>query len=336
MKTIRHLLSKRAFESDVWFQIVWEWENEILAHCKYKLHSPKKYKVASPDNRYDRIIRGANLLGYPFFRRGYTLSLELTAYPIRPAEFPRDTIPWYIDYFLSHEGSKSFVNSLDRVPFALVSSREVYETIVSIDRDATKKVRHLGLSLPNIWMPKDISEWANKDYDLILMGRLPDVFSKYLSIFLEKYPETKVGLKRIENGHFNYYSSSDPSKLIGSADTRAQYMSLMKRSKAFLYSTPGIENPSRTAGFNQVTPRFLEALSCGCHPVMMYTDNADTRYYRLSDFGPSIESYEQFERELLKAIENPMDFEKTINYLNGHTTSARMEELNEIIKSFNN
>lgn len=64
---------------------------------------------------------------------------------------------------------------------------------------------------------------------------------------------------------------------------------------------------------------------------MKYADNADTRWYELSMFGPSVENYEDFERQMDKAISTSPNFSKISDYLSKHLTSIRAKELNEIL-----
>lgn len=195
-------------------------------------------------------------------------------------------------------------------------------------------IRHLGLSLPDCWMPKSVEEWYHKDFDIILIGRVSDGFQVFIDRFRKEHPEVKIADRKIEDGHYYYYNSQKPFEKIGSADSREDYMALLKRSKAFIYTTPGIDGDKKTHGLSQVTPRFLEALACGCNPVMKYQDNEDTRYYELEKFGASVGSYEDFESQLMSAIANPLDFDSTIKYLSKHLTSIRAQELTEIMKGF--
>lgn len=75
----------------------------------------------------------------------------------------------------------------------------------------------------------------------------------------------------------------------------------MRKGKMGLYSTPGIDgDESRTKGYHQVTPRFLELVATGCHIIARYSMNSDTEYYDLKSFSENIETYEQFEMAVQK------------------------------------
>jgi hypothetical protein len=111
-------------------------------------------------------------------------------------------------------------------------------------------------------------------------------------------------------------------------------MNLMSQSKVGLYATPGIDGDEiRTNGFSQITPRFLEYVSCGCHIIARYNENSDAKFYEIETFSPSIQTYEQFESNLDYALKNEINKTKYSNYLHKHYTSNRAELLKSIILS---
>lgn len=324
---IKRIVSSRVYETRPWFQIVYEWEDELSKVTGLPVISKPEISASL---RMKRLLR---YLGYPFFRFGTSLEFIMDGCPIDRRNVRKNTIPWIIDYFLSDFETEQFLESLALVPMVLLSSREAYEKMMTLaDSEQINKICHLGLSLPDKWMPKSVEEWSGKDYDLILVGRVSDGFSEYIDRYASENPKIRIAERRIEGGHYNFYSKAEPDVYVGNADTREAYMKLMHRSKAFIYTTPGIDGDKKTNGYSQVTPRFLEALACGCNPVMRYADNADTRWYELSSFSPSIESYEDFSRELKIAINTPANFKKIRNYLSKHLTSKRGEELMEILR----
>ena len=90
-----------------------------------------------------------------------------------------------------------------------------------------------------------------------------------------------------------------------------------------LYSTPGIDGgEEKTRGLSQVTPRFLEAVSSGCHVLSRYKENSDTDFFDLNRITPHISSYEQFESEFDRAIEEDVDMKVYAEYLSKHYTST--------------
>ena len=86
--------------------------------------------------------------------------------------------------------------------------------------------------------------------------------------------------------------------------------------------------------FNHVTPRFLEMIAAGCHVLCRYMPNADTEYFELSRFCPSIESYEQFEKLMNKALKESIPIDQYKQYLKKHYTSVRAQQLKDILSKY--
>lgn len=327
--------SLRAFDKGAAWQIVWEWEDEISEQLSCPVKKDFRWFHWNSDSSI-KLNTGIKLFGYPFVRLRPTIEFVMSEWLLKKGRFAPNTIPWIIDFFLDEHDTTRFIEKTKTTRLTLISSKEAYEKIIDINKQKLNRklnIHHLGLSLPDRWMPTDSHAWMNKDYDLILLGRIPEQLNSYLSIFGKKYPNVSIGVRRIENGSFALFDSKT-NELIGLADSRANYLNLLKRTKAFLYATPGVGGDKETRGYSQVTPRFLEALACGCNMVMMYPDNPDTHYYELEKFGPSVQSYEEFEAELLKAIHAQPDFDKITTYLKKHTTSTRVAELKQILLSY--
>ena len=102
--------------------------------------------------------------------------------------------------------------------------------------------------------------------------------------------------------------------------------------EGIVYSTPGIDGgETRTNGFNQITPRFLELIACGCHVIARYPSNPDTDYYEINKFCPNIEDYLQFEKRLDYCLETEVNLDNYRHYLLKHYTSVRCKELQHAI-----
>jgi hypothetical protein len=109
-------------------------------------------------------------------------------------------------------------------------------------------------------------------------------------------------------------------------------MDLMRQARAAFYTTPGIDGQEkRTQGFNQVTPRFLEMLACGCHVLTRYASNPDTLFFELERISESIDSYEVFEHQLNLARRESIDADMYQQILSKHWTSERAKLLQTIL-----
>ena len=241
----------------------------------------------------------------------------------------RNIIPCIIDFYLRDPRLvRLWYCTYWRNPVICVSSREVYEYL-SVDL-GLQKIRHLPLSLSDRYRITAETHF-DKPYDLMIAGRQDSVLSEYLNKYLAQHPETTFIRRVIADGQSKYIDQS--GKVVSPTDTREIYMQLMRSTRACMYSTPGLDGKRRTNGFSQVTPRFLEIIAGGCYPLMRYKVNADTDYYRLADFGPSITSYEQFEKELDKARSEKADMRQYSRYLEKHYTSTVAQRLEEIIRA---
>lgn len=325
---IKSIISSRAFKQWPSYDLIYEWEDAISTTMGIPVISPSKA------NWY--LKRFFNFVSHkiPSLKRDkkYSLQFIMSAPARYSGQFGKNDIPVIVDYFIDKSNTYKFLEITKNTSLVLITSREVYEHLIANGGDATR-IKHWGLSLPDKYIPA-IDQWEGEKYDIVLLGRLSPKFKEYLNAYQSIHRKLNVLTRKIEDGHFNFYDSS--GKLIGNADTREGYFNMLHKSKVILYTTPGVDGEKMTNGFSQVTPRFLEALSCGCNLVMKYPKNPDTDYFNISAFGKSCESYEDFETEMDKALNTIADFTSRIQYLQRHCTSTRCNELNEIIKCSTN
>jgi len=242
-------------------------------------------------------------------------------------------IPWVIDFYLEDNQLSQFNISYKHHPLVLISSREVYEYLIS-KRELVKDVnfQHLALSISDNYKISSETKFE-KEYDVVLMGRQNPVLTSFFYRYLEAHPNLKYAYRKKEGDSFNYYAVHNGKEtLIGGINDREQYIDLTRKARIGFYATPDIDTDhSRAHGFNQVTPRFLELIASGAHVIARYVPNPDTEYYRLQDFSESMETYEQFEKAMDDAMKHDVDMNKYANYLAQHYTSVRAEEIKRII-----
>ena len=112
-------------------------------------------------------------------------------------------------------------------------------------------------------------------------------------------------------------------------------MKLQAQGRATLYGVQGYLD-GFTKGFYHMTPHFLEIIACGCHVLSHYPsgkDGKDAQYYEFDKFSPSIETYEEFESAMDKALNSEVDMDMYSSYLKKHYTSTRVSELKELLKN---
>ncbi|MCD7973942.1 MAG: glycosyltransferase family 1 protein [Candidatus Azobacteroides sp.] len=310
----------RAFQSWPSWDLVYEWEDVLSKEMNVPLHdrNQKLEKYA------DKFLKITNMdVNFPFLGvNGYELFWEMTAKTSKSINNHSGLIPCIIDFHLDKNQLNKFHSAYKRNPMLLISSREAFEFLK--ENNFSKTIYHFPLSISDKYK-LSIDDPLEKEYDLVLMGRLNPVLESFLKTYVKEYPDfVYVYRKEVVNNKFIYCTSD--GRTIGDISTREDYINLMKKSRIGFYSTPGIDGgEERTKGFNQVTPRFLELLVCGCHILARYKNNPDTDFYELNKFCPSIETYEAFEERMNWARKNTVNKEQYINYLENHYTSDRVK-----------
>lgn len=309
------ILTQRGWEKRPSFDLVYSWE-DLFARG---LGVPFLYRNRVVEALYRRLPGKPQV---PVRRNCFLMEME----PHVEANVynRKNIIPYWIDFFLRDSMLPALSRSYSRCPAVFVSSREVFEFLQS--RQIDLPVYHLPLSLPDHCLNED---WGRKTYDLVMMGRPNEVLSGFFRQYVESHSCTYV-YRRQEESRFLYFDQD--GNCLGNLDTHERYMDLMRRCRIGLYATPGMDaGAERTGGFSQVTPRFLEYLSAGCHVVLRYVRNADTDFYGLERFCPSIDTYEQFESRVDGCLRASVDRDLYRRYLAGHVTSARIRTLTKIL-----
>lgn len=166
-----------------------------------------------------------------------------------------------------------------------------------------------------------------KKYDFIMQGRQNKMIVEWFDQYAKTHDITYVKRGKIEHNNFPYYNNR--GEFVGMGNTREQYITLLKGSRAAFYSTPGMKGDERpeTHGFHQVTPRFLEEIGCGCNVVSFFEDNSDTDFFELSKMSRRVDSYSDFEKAMDAAISSAPDMRKYSAYLERHYTSVVAKEV---------
>lgn len=316
MIQLSSILSRRKVKHRPSWHLVFEWEDEIARALALPLRTPWH------TGWYMRSL--ARRLGLKCPREGAPmLEFVMIATAENRGRYGHRSVPWIIDWFLPDSDIPAFLKSTAACRYVLISSREAYERLMEHGADP-KRYLHLPLSLPDRYR-LDPKTQMDKDIDLALVGRNTSRLLEYARRYVDEHPGLRVVVKGPKRGGHPWVYDLEGNP-VADIDSREDYLALMKRCKLFLYSTPGIDDGKPTEGFSQVTPRFLEALACGCRPLMRYPDNPDTRYYRLEEFGPSIDSYEQFAAEADRILSTPLDLNALSNYLSTHYTSSVIKD----------
>lgn len=313
---LQNILSSRRYDTGVAHDLIYEWEDVIAR----ELDIPIKDRMHFFDNRF--AFKASGLLGpLQTFSNSFVISMTDIS-----CLNNKHIIPQIVDFYFDKNHMPQFAGYYKRNPIVLISSFEAYTVLKN--SHTSLNIAHFPLSLPDKYRITDLSKFS-KVFDVVCVGHQNPV----LLGFLKKYAFTHtdfVYVYRKPQGRFSYMTSKGDD--IGSIVTRDDYFNLIRKSKVALYSTPGIDgDEKRTNGYSQVTPRFLELLSAGCHIIARYKNNPDTDYYQLSKFSPSVDCYEQFEALMDKARESEVDMKEYSDYLENHYTSVRAKQLTQIL-----
>lgn len=321
---IKQLLSKRFFQKDTAYQLVYEWEDIFCKElgASLRLDTEIGTLAVKLGNFYNKLPLGPRKDSFvfemnPVYRR--------TLHNNRP-----NVIPLLIDFYLyTQEELARFYEMYSKNKLVLVSSKEIYDYLKSVN--CPLNIGHLALSITDNLAITSNTRFE-KDIDFALIGRQNPILEEWLETFQKKHGKLKVAKRKIENGHFNYYADND---FVGCADTREDCINLLKRSRVVLYSTKGLDNDYQlrdTHGFSQVTPRFLEYIVTGNHILARYADNSDTRYYEMERICKNLTTYEMFEQELQRCLATSVDMNLYSDYVSKHYTTCRVKELIEMVK----
>lgn len=331
----REIVKAEKTEQKYFFDIVFEWEDifsEIL-EVDIETRSRLEYKF---DEVTRKIYKKTKIPFYKLFRivdfkrATSTFMFDMAVKRQDGIYNNHKYIPCAIDYFHDDQEYSLFVKAYKNNAFVLISSREVYEYLKL--KQCPIKLYHFPLSLPDHYV--NINQRYEKKYDLILFARQNPVLMRFVDEYEYRHKDFSLVRRRYENGHFEYYLSKT-GEVVGLGDTREEYWNLVKMSKVALYTTPSMDETrpySKTHGWNQVTPHFLEEIAGQCHVIARYPDNADTRWYELDKMCTFVDSYEKFEEVMDEYLSSDVDLQRYGEYLEHHVTSKSAELLKEIME----
>lgn len=323
--------TERKIHKEVFYDIVYEWEDAFCKELDSKLFYAPDFRFGKHDINQSLIVRTGLNLENILLRRKTAFAFEMFGQYNRSQIHSSHSAICIIDFYPTKDLLHSFYTTYKKVPYLFISNREVYEFLIA--NNPERAIYHMPLSLPDKYRISKNTHY-DKKYDLILVGRQNKQLMEWLKIFCKTHRLSYVYRKYInhEKKEFLYYTNNDT--FVSNVVTRDDYFELLRKCKIAFYSTPGIKGDPKhkvSNGFSQVTPRYLELLSCGCHLMGTYTDNPDTRYYELDSFVNKVNSYQQFENIIKQLLHKEVDMEKYSNYLENHYTSVRARQFLEFL-----
>lgn len=329
---IKNIFTKRTYEHASFWDLVYEWEDVLCHELGASLKNESKV--------FDKKLKGIPF-AYSLETKGqpslcFQMGSEIVPKNLRflqcifglRAKNISHVVPCIIDFWETEDDLAAFRSAYSHNKVVLVSSIEACAFLRA--HGCASNVAHWPLSLPDKYAIKPDTKFV-KQYDLALMGRQNPLLEEFLNTYIKLHPNFVYAYKKKEDGHFNYYTNK--GVFVGNADSREGYFNIMHGAKVGLYATPGLDNKDGANGYNQITPRFLELISSGCHIIARYKNNEEAKFWEIDKFSPSIETYDDFEKCLDSALAKPVDMDFYSSYLSRHYTSIRAKQLKEILKT---
>ena len=312
------IISERGHETWASWQLVYEWEDEMV----------KSFNGSNLYLSKDIVIKGHHVLRYLARKTGININTlflhgkDTFRFCMSP-ELEGSEWNWpnlsvdIIDFYLKKEQLHNFYRCYSKVKSLYVSSREVYEFLLA--NNPEREVRHLPLTLPDKYRITRETNFAKK-FDLVMLGRQSNVLVDYLHEYEKNHQIYYIYNTGKKGENFNYITNK--GEVIPEVLNREDYINLLRKSKVILYSTAGMDSVRKTNGFHQVTPKFLEAIASGCHVISQFLDNPDTEFFELNRMSQRVKCYKDFEKAMDYALSTPVDMQQYSQYLEKHYTST--------------
>lgn len=242
-------------------------------------------------------------------------------------------VPCIIDFFENSNQLREFYGKHSRNKIVLLSSPFDYEYLKENNCPINIGLFAYSLSDRYSFLGKKIE----KKYDIVLTGRQDPLLYSFFMEYVKRHPEVTYVKRGQEldndvNKTKEYYLNG--KECLGSIESREDFINLQAQGRVTLYGLQGYVD-GFTKGFYHMTPHFLEIIACGCHVLLRYPtgkEGVDARYYEFDKFSPSIETYEEFETAMDKALSTEVDIDMYSSYLKKHYTSTRVTALKDLLK----
>lgn len=209
----------------------------------------------------------------------------------------KNCIPIFIDVW-NDGGIKYIADSTRNLKLFYVTSRYVYDHVRA--EDPNSNIHYMPLSVSDKYYSPNFDRYRNKTVDVIQFGRKDPVLHEYMLRYASEHRTVDYVYSEI-NKELPYASTIRGN--IGTIDGRNGFMQTLASAKVSLVSSSGMDKRiTASYGVNFPTPRFYESAVVGCSLIGRYPDNQEFRELNMSRYCPNITSYDQFVRELERAL----------------------------------
>ena len=331
---IKNIYSTRKSNSEVYSDLIYEWEDSISQELGIPIYSSNKM-LARVSYLTSRIAfklglsKMLQLFDRSVKHKSYTLIYHL--FPVTEFGFKvfSDKIPYLIDFDNKidiHHFSEVYKNC----KLILVSSLNAYNLLKN--GNCPLNIVHLPLGLSNKYQL--CKDFQNKKYDAIFV-RKNRVLEEYAERYALSHPNFNY-VFRTWAGNDMYRNNVYVSNLdgvLGEYSSRTEYINLLRSSKIAFYSTPGTDEKD-SKFINHVTPSLFEFIVNGCRILARYQENEETKSFDLSSISQSMDSYEIFEQTLTNHLKDYSGdyLIKSEKFLECIYMNKRIECLKEILE----
>lgn len=323
---LSQIYTRRSQYKDNYAQsIIYEWEDEISNELNIPIvHFPLFYKIINRLQVHSPFIAPSkDTFRFVINGRDYDEPMN-----------NKHIVPCIIDFFEKRNELQKFYNKHSKNKIILLSSPFDYEYLKNNNCPLNIGLLAYSLSDKYVFSEKRIK----KKYDIVLTGRQDPLLYSFFKEYIKRHPDVTYvkrgqGIENDTNKTKDYYLNG--KECLGAIETREDFMKLQSQGRVTLYGVQGYLN-GFTKGFYHMTPHFLEIIACGSHVICRYPigeEGIDSKYYEFNKFSPSIETYDEFELAMDKAMNTEIDIKMYSAYLKKHYTSARVAELKELLKN---
>ena len=296
----------RNFEKWPSWQCVYEWEEDFSSQLGVRLIyvNEVRYKFLSI---YRKLYRVTNMLPIKGKQKisADNLMLAFLMDPYLVINFSgKNIVPIIIDFW-AHQ-LDDFERLFKKFEIVFVTSLQIKEMLKERMKGAVR-IEYIPLPISRRWK-RQLND--NKSIDIIQIGRKNNLLHEYALRLTNEFPGIEYVYQENINGQLHY--SSTKRGVIGNFHRREDYMRLLHDSKISLVSSPGIDSGKETGDINPITPRFTESMINYCYLIGRYSDNLDFTYWKIHDYCPNVNSYEEFKYHALKYLNLP--FSKVDEY----------------------
>ena len=256
------------------------------------------------------------------------LSVGFVMWPTM-TEFMRGSncIPIFLDVF-SKANLAYVIHQTKGFKLFYVTAKDIFNLIKA--KYPSSNVHYMPLSVADKYHSENFAAYRNKFIDVFMPGRGNPILHEYMLKYAAEHPNIKY-VHRCENlTPGNWQCSSTDGSISLPLNTREEYIHVLSSSKVSLVGCSGIDNAREDAyGICFVTPRWYESAILGCALIGRYPDNEEFRELNMSRYCPNITSYEQFVKELERALRMTPEelYAQNHDFIINSLTSKRAEQI---------